>query len=471
MRSTYLKQAILILLVIIWSACLNGQNEPDNKKNKEKNKAGQKDKIKRGWNFGGLPVVSYDSDLGLQVGALVNAYNYGDGSRYPVYDHSLYLEGSWFLKGSGIFRFYYDSDRLIKGIRTSLDVSYIPDRTFKFFGFNGYEAVYNQGWEDDQNPDEYKTRVFYRMNRKFFRTKLDFQGNIIDKKLRWLTGVDFYSITTGTVDIDHLNKGKSDDKILPDTMTLYDHYVDWEVIDPKEAEGGMFTAVKLGMVFDSRDNEPNPNRGIWTEILLVGAPKVTSNMERGFSKLAITHRQYFTLVKDHLTFAYRLGLQTTLAGHTPYYAQGIMYYSRMYGAYNEGLGGGKTIRGIQRNRVIGDAFVFGNLELRWKVVKFFWLNQNFYIALSGFFDSGRVIKSIDIEDKVNEINAGTEPDDPAFVNLDDYFNFGAEGFHNAVGAGLHIAMNQNFIIAVDYGRALDKQDGESGLYIGLNFLF
>ncbi len=39
------------------------------------------------------------------------------------------------------------------------------------------------------------------------------------------------------------------------------------------------------------------------------------------------------------------------------------------------------------------------------------------------------------------------------------------------GAGLHIVMNQNFVVAVDYGRALDKGDGESGLYIGLNFLF
>jgi len=258
---------------------------------------------------------------------------------------------------------------------------------------------------------------------------------------------------------------------LPDTSTLYDQYVDWQVIDPKEAEGGMFTAIKLGIVFDSRDNEPNPNRGIWTELLLVAAPKFTSSMEQGFSKIALTHRQYFTFIKDHLTFAYRLGLQSTLAGHTPYYAQGIMYYSKMAGAYNEGLGGAKTIRGIQRNRVIGDAFFFGNLELRWKVVKFFWLNQNFYIALSGFFDTGRVLKFIDVEDNANKINEGLNPGDPGYINLDDYFNFGAENFHNAVGAGLHIAMNQNFIIAVDYGRALDKQDGESGLYVGLNFLF
>ena len=44
-------------------------------------------KIKKGFGFGALPAVSYDSDLGFQYGALVNLYDYGDGSRYPKYDH------------------------------------------------------------------------------------------------------------------------------------------------------------------------------------------------------------------------------------------------------------------------------------------------------------------------------------------------------------------------------------------------
>jgi hypothetical protein len=41
----------------------------------------------------------------------------------------------------------------------------------------------------------------------------------------------------------------------------------------------------------------------------------------------------------------------------------------------------------------------------------------------------------------------------------------------AYGLGLRIAMNQNFIIAFDYGLAADKRDGSGGLYIGLNYLF
>lgn len=82
---------------------------------------------KTGWNFGALPSIAFDSDLGFEYGALVNLFQYGDGSRYPRYDHSLYFEVSRFTKGSGINRFYYDSDRLIKGLQTSVDLSYLSD--------------------------------------------------------------------------------------------------------------------------------------------------------------------------------------------------------------------------------------------------------------------------------------------------------------------------------------------------------
>jgi len=55
--------------------------------------------------------------------------------------------------------------------------------------------------------------------------------------------------------------------------------------------------------------------------------------------------------------------------------------------------------------------------------------------------------------------------------LDYYFNIGAEKMHTSIGAGLRLAMNYNFILAIDYGVALDKQDGDSGIYIGLNYPF
>ena len=133
--------------------------------------------IKKGWTFGALPAVSFNTDIGFQYGALVNFYNYGDGTTYPRYLQSVYLEWSRTTKGSGINRFYFDSEHVIPKVRLTADVSYLTEQTLQFFGFNGYDGVYNQAWEDDGNPD-YVSRVFYRQDRKMFRIMTSFQGKI-----------------------------------------------------------------------------------------------------------------------------------------------------------------------------------------------------------------------------------------------------------------------------------------------------
>jgi hypothetical protein len=88
------------------------------------------------------------------------------------------------------------------------------------------------------------------------------------------------------------------------------------------------------------------------------------------------------------------------------------------------------------------------------------INQKFYWGLNGFMDFGQVTKKIDFTLPTST----TEP-------MGNYFNPGAEKMHGTYGAGLRIAMNQNFVIALDYGVAMNKQDGDTGLYIGLHYLF
>jgi hypothetical protein len=423
----------------------------------------QEEVTKTGWNFGALPTITYDTDLGFQYGALVNLYHYGDGSRYPNYNHSLYFEVSRFTKGSGINRFYYDSDKLIEGLQTSVDLSYLSDQAYDFYGFNGYEAVVKPEWIDDES-DNYKTRMFYKYDRKLLRFKVDLQGNFSESNFRWAAGFNLLNFDIGQVDVDRLNEGKEDDEMLPpltEQPTLYNHYRNWGIIPDEEADGGFVPTVKAGLVYDSRDNKPNPMKGIWTEAVLVGAPEFLG-AESGFVKFNLTHRQYFTIVPKDLSLAYRLAYQTTVAGHAPYYYQTQVITSVLKGASSEGLGGAKSLRGIRRNRIVGDGFFYGNIEARWKFVRFQFINNNFYIGLNGFVDFGRVTKKVDI--------------DTDFLNGFDLrairnFDFGSEAMHYSYGAGLRIAMNQNFIVSVDYGMAADERDGDSGLYIGLNYLF
>ena len=416
---------------------------------------------KTGWNFGALPTITFDTDLGFQYGALVNLYNYGDGSRFPSYNHSLYFEVSRFTKGSGINRFYCDSDRLIKGLQTSVDVSYLSDQAYDFYGFNGYDAFYNADWIDDEQPGHiYKTRMFYKYDRKLFRFKVDLQGKLAGDHLRWITGWNFQNFKIAGVNLEKLNKNKEGDELLPDVDGLYQLYQEWGLISGDEVDGGFVPTFKGGVVFDTRDNRPNPMKGVWTEAVVEAAPEFLGS-ESSFAKLALIHRQYLTLVPRNLSLVYRLAYQTTLAGEVPFYYQSQVITSILTGALSEGLGGAKTLRGVLRNRVVGDGFFYGNLEARWKFVRFNFIKNNFYLGLNGFADFGKVTKKIDF---VMPTHFGP-------YQKADFFKPGNEKFHTSVGAGLRIAMNENFVIAVDYGRALNEQDGKSGMYIGLNYLF
>ena len=430
-------------------------------------------KAKDGWNFGGLPVLSFDSDLGFQYGVLGSIYHYGDGSRYPEFDHRFYVEASWFTKGSGIFRFAYESDRLIKGIRLNFDISYIPDDAYDFLGFNGYESVYNQGWTD-QDDDSYKTRAFYKLSRKMFKTRVDFAGKLAVDHLYWTAGMEYYNVEISSVDIDKFNKGKSEEDMLPSTDSLpglYENYQNWNLIPSNQNTGGNVFGIKAGLMYDSRNTRAHPTKGIWTEVGVFYAPSFANDVDNGYLKIYATHRQYLSIIKNKLTFAYRIGYQTSIVNEAPWYAEQFIITSELRGSTSEGLGGGKTLRGIKRNRVVGDGVVYGNLELRWKVIFFKLIGQNFYIGLNGFVDGGQVVKLIPTKEQVDLLPEGNSvfPVEP--IEKTDYFDLGAEKMHTSYGAGLRIAMNENFIIALDYGRVMSDKDGGSGIYIGLNYLF
>lgn len=443
-----MKKTLLSLLCIFLTVSLYSK---DDKK---------EELIKKNWNFGALPTVTFDTDLGFQYGALVNLFDYGDGSRFPKYNQSLYFEVSRFTKGSGINRFYYDSDRLIKGLQTSVDLSYLSDQGYDFYGFNGYDAVYQPDWVDS-DLSAYKTRMFYKYDRKLFRFKVDLQGRLFGDNVRWTGGFNLQNFGISSVNLDKLNKGKEGSDVLPKVDGLFEKYQQWGIISTEEADGGFVPTIKGGIVYDTRDNRPNPMKGIWTEAVLEAAPEFLGS-ESSFAKISLIHRQYFTIVPKNLSFVYRLAYQNTVAGTTPFYYQSQVITSVLTGALSEGLGGAKTLRGILRNRVVGDGFLYGNAELRWKFVRFNWINNNFYLGLNTFTDFGKITNHIDVQGKLKL---------PGTVAGKDYFNWGAEKFHYSYGAGLRIVMNENFIIAADYGMTPNVQDGKSGMYIGLNYLF
>ena len=441
------KNLFVLLVLFLQLSLLNVQAQTDSAE------------VKKGFTFGVLPAIAYDSDVGFRYGALTNLYWFGDGSQYPKYRHSLYAEWSKTTKGSGQTILRYDSEYLIPKVRMQLETSLFTEKALDFYGFNGAKSIFNADFSDQESGDNYISRAYYRYDRKQIMLKSDFWGEIIGKELRWYAGFQFNKIDIATVDVANINGDLATDDpdyLDPSQKLLYDKYVDWGLIKADQKEGGITTQLKLGFVYDTRDEEPNPTKGMWTEALVVLSPSFFGN-DFAYSNLVLTHRQYIPIVENRLSAALRLSYQAKIGGETPFYMLPF-YYSTF--STRDGLGGAKTIRGILRNRVVGESVGLGNAELRWKFFRGKFLGQNLYLALSSFLDAGMVLKEYELD------LTGVDPDE-----LAANFSTESERLHMAAGAGFHFVMNRNFIIAVDYGRALNEQDGASGLYIGLNFLY
>ena len=426
----------------------------------------KKEQSKDKFSFGVLPSIAFDADLGFQYGGLMSVYDYRKPVEYPDYRQMWKLEISRFTKGSGINQLYYDAKNMLPNrLRLVANLAYLTEQRLDFAGFNGYESRFNPNFIDDSPADGYLTRVFYGHGRKQFRFNSELIGRMPWEHFYWLGGIGVIHTDVAKVDVNKLNKGVSDDKKLPLTQpTLYDKYVEWGIIPEDEKDGGFSNYLKTGLLYDTRDIEANPSRGIWTEALVVYAPKFFFNDKVNYWKLSATYRQYFTLAPRKLIFAYRLMYQGTIGGNTPFYMQPFMINAYSPITKLDGLGGAKSIRGVIRNRVVGDGFVLGNAELRWKVFNTVIAKQNVYLGLNAFYDAGMVVKEIKYD------RSRIPADEKALHFNADFLN--KDGLHSGAGLGLRAVLNENFILAIDYGLPLKKQDGDKGgLYISLGNLF
>lgn len=435
--------------------------------------AGEKPSVRTGWTFGVLPSVAFDADLGFQYGALTNIYYFGDGTIYPEYYHSFYAEAAYTTKQYGLFRLSYDSKYLIPGHRLSVDLTYMPDQMCDFYGFNGYESYYVPAYAD-QSDGQYQTRAYYKFKRDMFRFSADLQGTI-SRPWYWNAGLGLLHYNVGTVDVARLNKfaSKEENKLPEGVPTLYDKYVQLGYIGQAEADGGVHPYLHGGFTFDTRDRQQNPRRGIHADAFLtyyagLGGMSAFNNL-----KFNAFWRHYLPIIPHRLTFAYRLGTQLNVAGESPFYLNTYLNHLYMQRVVYEGLGGANSIRGIMRNRILARGVAFANVEFRVRVVSFRIGKENFYVGLNPFMDAGMVVQPYDrvvTDPRLLEL-ADLEPGDAGLDAFHDESRL--HSLHFSAGCGLKVAMNDNFVLSVDWATALDKQDNGkfSNLYIKMGYMF
>ena len=435
--------------------------------------------VKTGYNFGPLPAVAFDADKGFQLGALLNIYDFGDGSTYPNPRSQWYFEASFFTKGSQLYTISYDNKYSIPGIRFSSTLTMTNDKAMDFYGFNGYMSYYDHEKVNGgkKNDDMYLYSPKYRVNRLALLFKTDFIGNIWDNKFFWEAGYHLSYFKQGAINREKINKNKEVNKMFPDTEpTLFEQYRTWGIISDEEADGGLNSTVRVGLLFDTRDKEGAPSRGVWAEGHLSAAPKWLGT-KIPYYKYSFTIRHYLPIVdNDILTFAYRLNYEGTIGRNAPYYI--LPYITTMGQSYDrDGMGGFRTVRGLMRNRVQGLDMASYNAEIRWRFVSFTLWKQNIAFGLNAFSDGTMVTKAFDMSfDRTPDEFASLAEYESAKKDYDEYMAKGQahDRPHITAGAGLRFIMNQNFIVCFEYGKPIgkySKQDGNGAFYINTGFLF
>lgn len=419
-----MKKLYTVILILIATLSVQGQN---------------KENIKTGWNFGPLPAVSYNSDLGFQYGALCDIFYFGNGSTYPTYLHKFNVELSHYTKGETIAHIFYDSKYLLPDLRVTAALSYLESAMSPFYGFNGYASPLN--------IDLTKNSSYYYMDRTMLRGIANVQGNIFDK-LTWMAGLTFWNVTTGDV---QLEKYK-------DEVSLYEKYVESGLIKDNEISG-THLELKGGLIYDTRDMEAAPTKGYCAEVVASLSPALFDDTE-AYGRIMASWRQFIPIFKDNLVLGYRLSYQQTF-GNTPFYLQQTITPLYLRQIKNEGLGGKNSVRGILQNRILGDGYAWANIEARIKIARFSFINQNWYVALNPFVDMGIIT-----QDRIFEEQSNKENELSGLYSGEDY-----DDIHASAGMGLKLVMNHNFIISVEYGKPFDKRDGKGSLNIGTNYIF
>ena len=432
--------------------------------------------VKKGWSFGLLPTATYSVDNGFQAGAFGDVYYYGDGSTYPDPLHKISWEGSYFTH-SHRMRLYlaYDSKYLIPNMRVNASVTYMNDPLYSLWGFNGAAATQNYDiWSNREMTVPLTTNNvnYYGMSRKMLRILANFQGQIIPH-LNWAAGVNFWKWDLGAMQDNGVKDGDSK-KYYDTNYTLYHFLSNAGILTDAEKNGGLALELNAGLVYDTRDIEAAPNKGIWAEAYLNG-----NILQNRYLKACMYFRQYIS-IPIHIpagepVFAYRLAWQHTLLGETPLYMVQNNPLLVQRNMISEGFGSSNTIRGLRENRILAEGMAWANLELRVKLVNFKLFNQFFYIAVNPFFDAGIITRPYKA-DALKAISVDGKIYDPALVILgQDPLIYDASKINSLIysgGAGLKIAMNQNFIVSADFAKCFTPgMDAGLWIGIGINYQF
>ncbi len=447
---------------------------------------------KEGYYVTGLPRFAYDPIQGFGFGIDAEIFNNGKKDDpffgYTPYRHR-YKVSIWAAENGKI------------AAKASVDIPYVFNTKWRFrssfafadnpnklyFGmgerfmspfdeapFNGNSPFYGDHLNElrtvrpgmpigvpdgmqDEDPDAmYSYRRMHYIHYRKYALDMVLERTFLDGDLRVLGVLGFTHLNYTPYDFETLDdardaEGNEISATSGITQITRDHYASvqndpdsyWRRRNIMGYDGGLSIKFKAGVIYDTRDFEPDPFKGLLLEYGM-GVTDQIIGSDFSYMRHMVQAQGFvplFSWGKDNLksTLAARAAF-SVIHGQDIFFREVFDVWSASQGRIGL-LGGEDNLRGYKKFRFGAPVYGFGSIEWRTQIMQTTLFDQNWIVSAVPFADAGRV--------------------------WDELGNVGLNGFRYNGGFGLRIHWNQSTIIRLDY--AVSAEDRQFFLVFGQLF--
>jgi hypothetical protein len=309
----------------------------------------------------------------------------------------LRLEGGY--ESNPNLLYFGETENSLKGL------SYYPH------GDSSAAAITDANYEKYESELSEVNRYYNTYFKKEGVLNVSVERSYLEGKLRFLVGYEAAYVKFTT---------------FPGHSLLKQEYDAQRVLGLKE---GLVQIAQLGLIYDTRDLETDPNNGVFAELTNELSLKQFGSLYE-FNKTFVhfnLYRKILPKVFGKCILAARFAFGYT-ALNAPFFEYQDQWSSE---GSIEGLGGPNTLRGFKQSRFLARAMNFNNLEIRCRFAQVNILKQHLAFSAVPFADVGGVWDDLSRLDHTENLRVSE-------------------------GLGLRIAWNVNTILRFDY--AVSKED-------------
>lgn len=404
--------------------------------------------------FGALPAVNYDSDLGFGFGAVANLAKFkpgfipyrwrielqlfatakrapGKGAEFPFHDDYIYLDFPGLLQNR---------------LRFTARVGFRKFANTGYYGFGNDSKAEEpwQGIDPDTDLEAYQTaKRYHRYDHIYPSVLANARIQLWDRSLpEHRRRIEAFVGVKATYNVVNPYAGS---KLAEDIATSKTDTPDGKALAGllRGTDPSALLVLNLGLLFDTRNHEYTPTRGTFTELATRSSPGVQDGLR--YIAFTLNSAWYKSLVGDYLQLALR-GVVDVIAGDAP------IYEMTRFGALmpRDGPGGGWSLRGVPRQRYAGKIKLIHNFEVRSMFWRFNVRKSRFVVGAVAFFDAARIWADF------RRTEIGGESVDGGTFKL-------------GTGGGLRVRWGETFLVRVD--GAYSPTDRTHGVYIDIGHIF